>query len=434
MAPNVAVVVLDTLRYDSFRAEFDSLPGVEFTRCYAPSHWTVPSHAGLFVGRSPCELQVHAKSPGLDCDDPTLAERLSAADYRTRMWSANSLLHVNPGFDRGFDEVRGPQNLDPAADHLFNWSGAVADIDATGLRKYLEAGIECVRSDAATVPSVVDMVKRTVFDNGPVSDSRQVRRRFAQTDFAAENEFLFVNLTDAHTPYWPGADGGLDEPVNVVATQSFLPETIDEPHVVDAYRRTAKYLAEQYERLFASLTAEFDYVVTVADHGEMLGEEGWWNHAYGLFEELVHVPCHVWYEGVEDTTVDRPVSLLDVPATVTEAADVSTVGDGYDLLGSGGPSDRPVLTEYHGIIQWLYGQADRYGVDREEYERLEPRLFGIADADGYRFQRNDGDDQFTADDAERVEATLDFETHERHSDQTGISDDVMTQLEELGYA
>jgi arylsulfatase len=350
------------------------------------------------------------------------------------MWTANPQLHVNSGFDRGFDEVRGPQNLDPAADHLFNWSGAVADIDAVGLRKYLAAGLECVRSDAATGRSVWDMAKRTVRGDRPVNDSQQVRRRFAQTDFAAENEFLFVNLIETHTPYWPGPDGGLDEPVNVVVTESFLPETIDEAHVVDAYRRTVKYLAEQYERLFASLTAEFDYVVTVADHGEMLGEEGWWNHAYGLFEELVHVPCHVWHEGVEDATVDRPVSLLDVPATVTGAADVPDVGDGYDLLGSATPSDRAVLTEYHGIIQWLYGQADRYGVDREEYKRLEPRLFGIADTDGYRFQRNDGEDQFTAGDAERVEALLDLETLERRSGRTAVSGDVLSQLEELGYA
>lgn len=434
MASNVAVVVLDTLRYDSFRSEFDFLPGIDFSRCYAPSHWTVPSHAGLFVGRSPSELQVHAKSPALDCPEPTLAERLTEDGYRTRMWSANPQLHVNPGFDRGFDEVRGPQNLDPATDHLFNWSGAAADIDATGVRKYLKAGATCLRSDAATVPSILDMTKRMVGGTQQVSDAQQVLGRLAETNFSDENEFLFVNLIETHTPYWPGPDAGFDEPVNVVVTQSFLPDSVDDEYVIDAYRQTAQYLAKQYKRLFASLTEEFDYVITVADHGEMLGEEGWWNHAYGLFEELVHVPCHVWYEGVEDRTVDRPVSLLDVPATIEAITGIASVGDGYNLLGSDAPSDRAVFTEYHGVLSWLYGQADRYDVDREEYERIESRLFGICDADGYRFQRHDGDSRFTAADQESVTAEIDVRELDLGDVDRDVSEDVLNRLEELGYA
>jgi arylsulfatase len=41
---SVAVVVLDTLRYDTFEEAFDWLPGRRFTQAYAPSHWTIPVH------------------------------------------------------------------------------------------------------------------------------------------------------------------------------------------------------------------------------------------------------------------------------------------------------------------------------------------------------------------------------------------------------
>jgi arylsulfatase len=434
MGPNVAVVVLDTLRYDSFREEFDFLRGIEFQRCFAPSHWTIPSHAGLFVGRSPLAVQVHAKSPALDCEAPTIAERLAAAGYRTRMWTANSQLHINPGWSRGFDEIRGPQNLDPAADHLFNWSGALADIDATGLRKYLEAGMKCLRSDAATLPSVLDMTRRKLSSDRRENDSPKVRRRLAETPMADEDEFLFVNLMETHTPYWPGPDAGFDDPVDVVVSQSFVPETIDEAHVIDAYRRTAQYLAEQYEHLFASLTERFDYVFTVADHGELLGESGWWNHGYGLFEELLHVPCHVWYDGVDDATVDRPVSLLDVPATVAEITGVPRTGDGYDLLGSDAPSDRAIVTEYHGVLPWLLEQTDRFGVDRERFESRDSPLFGLADAAGYRFERHEGDGGFTAADRERIATEFDVRDVDLRHGSTTVSEEAMGRLEELGYA
>ena len=83
MKPNVAVVVLDTLRRDRFREYFDWLPGQFYSRAFSTSHWTVPAHASLFTGKYGSELGVTAKSPSLDCDEITLPEALSAAGYRT---------------------------------------------------------------------------------------------------------------------------------------------------------------------------------------------------------------------------------------------------------------------------------------------------------------------------------------------------------------
>ncbi|MFC5368744.1 sulfatase-like hydrolase/transferase [Salinirubrum litoreum] len=434
MSRNVALIVLDTLRYDAFESEFGFLDGVTFTNCYSPSHWTIPAHASLFTGYSPSEVQAHAKSTALDTPNSTLAEALSAAGYRTRMWTTNVQLNINPGWRRGFDELRGPQNLDPAADDLFNWTEALADIDATGLRKYARAGLECLRSDAATVPSMFDMARRHVTERHTENDSPKVRRRLAETSFGDGNEFLYVNLMEAHTPYWSGQDFGLDEPVDVVVSQSFLPETIDRDRIVDAYGEVVQYLASEYERLFTSLTEQFDCVITVADHGEMLGEGGWWNHGYGLFPELVHVPCHVWYDGVSDRTVDRPVSLLDVPATVAEFTDIQPLGRGYDLLGEDAPNDRAVVTEYHGVLPWLFDQAESYGVDTTEYERRDTPLFGIADADGYRFQRHGRTDELTDTDRDRLDEKVDIRSIDLEHKQTDVSDDAISRLEHLGYA
>lgn len=56
--PNIALIVLDTLRKDSFDEHFDWLPGRRFENAWAPSHWTVPVHASLFTGHYPSEVGV----------------------------------------------------------------------------------------------------------------------------------------------------------------------------------------------------------------------------------------------------------------------------------------------------------------------------------------------------------------------------------------
>ena len=61
--PSILLVVIDTLRADAASAygsaegttpAFDALAatGQLYTRAYAPSPWTVPSHASLFTGSS----------------------------------------------------------------------------------------------------------------------------------------------------------------------------------------------------------------------------------------------------------------------------------------------------------------------------------------------------------------------------------------------
>ena len=104
---NVALVVLDTLRFDAFHEQFDWLPGIRFTNAWATSHWTVPVHASLFAGKYPSELGVHVDNQALDCPEPVIAEQLSETDYTTRAFASNIILARPFGFDRGFDEYAG---------------------------------------------------------------------------------------------------------------------------------------------------------------------------------------------------------------------------------------------------------------------------------------------------------------------------------------
>jgi arylsulfatase len=431
---NVAVVVLDTLRYDTFRAQFDWLPGREYTRAYATSHWTAPVHGSLFTGRYASEIGVHGQSPSLDCPDVVLAEALQEAGYRTRMYSANpQMAQYYDGWDRGFDEFVSYWSFDAYDDDAFDWGTCFEDLDPSGYRSYLRAVGRCLRSDCATLPSLrqgYELYSRSDADGG----ARSLLDRLRATDFG-DDEFLFVNLMETHTPYHPAEPDG--EPVVVVAADAFADEPVDFEAIRRAYDASAAHLSEMYRDIFAELSAAFDYVITLSDHGELLGEHGMVNHTFGLDPELVHVPLVVSGDGL-DGSDDRVVSLLDVHRTVADLAGVDVDSRGQNLLADPDPVDR--LFEYHGLLPFHEQQFERKGVPEAAYRAREEPLVGFVAANGaYAYEthtrgfRSIG--TFPDDPRERLDELV-ADLDERAVDDTdvGVPESTRDRLEDLGYA
>ena len=99
-APNVLLVVLDTVRADHLglygyarptSPNLDRLAtrGVVFDEARSAAPWTLPSHASLFTGRWPHELGVSVKRP-LHEDFPTIAGYLSDHGYATAGFVGNT--------------------------------------------------------------------------------------------------------------------------------------------------------------------------------------------------------------------------------------------------------------------------------------------------------------------------------------------------------
>lgn len=97
---DIAIVILDTLRYDAYLRNFELLDGKKFSHAFSTSHHSIPSHASLFTGRYPSEIGVHVKSPALDCKEATLAEKLRDAGYSTFGLDENGQLATWEGWDR----------------------------------------------------------------------------------------------------------------------------------------------------------------------------------------------------------------------------------------------------------------------------------------------------------------------------------------------
>lgn len=99
-APDIALVVIDTLRSDAPLMHLSQWAGEgrTFATAIAPSSWTLPSMAAILAGR---ELRAnHKRVPD---DWPLLPEVLKAAGYATHAVVANRVLAPDSGTPRGFD-------------------------------------------------------------------------------------------------------------------------------------------------------------------------------------------------------------------------------------------------------------------------------------------------------------------------------------------
>lgn len=105
------------------------------------------------------------------------------------------------------------------------------------------------------------------------------------------------------------------------------------------YRAVARAIDVQFGRMLAGLEAsghaDDTVVLLLSDHGEGLGDGGFWVHSVFLWESLVHVPLMLRVPGVEPRVVDDVVSLVDVAPTLARflVPDASLRGyHGEDLL------------------------------------------------------------------------------------------------------
>ena len=436
-APNVAVVVLDTLRYDRFEKYFSWLDGIRFTNAYSTSHWTGSAHASLFTGQYPSEVGTTHKSRTLEWDGATLPEALQHEGYTTRMFSTNMQIYVWDGWERGFEERFGPDTraVQTTPEGVFDWSKFVATTEATGVKRYANGLLQCLRGGYPLIPSLREgyRIKTT-----ELMDTQAVMNRVQNTTFG-DREFLFINIMDSHKPYSPPKTYRETDRSLGPEIEDGLAGRIDEPSMIkSAYDSCAQYISNAYRHLFADLMKEFDYVVTLADHGEHLGEHGLWAHVYGLNPELTHIPLVISGQGVQSKTVNTPVSILDVHQTVADAASSDVDSRGQNLLGEIEPRDR--LVEYHGLAPGRRQRFEAAGVG-DRYEPMDRPLDAIVSADGYAHETHEDGLEVTGrwshDEAPRrlseLLNSIDRQQVTSGADDTDVSEEVQSRLEELGY-
>jgi arylsulfatase A-like enzyme len=358
-APNVLVIVVDTLRADHVSSygyarpttpNLDGLAqqGVRFDHAISPCSWSLPSHVSLLTGLYQFEHGVGSVQPepwlgwrnkGMG-GFPTLGEALERRGYRTGAFSANrTYFSRDLGFGRGFV-------------HFEDYFQSPSDAFVRTLYGREFARIYLKRSEHSLVKrklrrlGFTSLLDQDAEGSGSYGGAFGVRKRadvvnqevIDWVDGDRQRPFFaFLNYFDVHDPY-----GGPRE----------YPKTSwPQPSELDAYDNGVKYVDNSIGQLMEELgrrgLANNTLVVITSDHGEALGQHHLRTHGKALYWEQIHVPLVIWYTGhvPAGVTVTTPVTNAAIPATI------------MDLLGVGPqspfpPSSLSTLWQTGGVPNW----------------------------------------------------------------------------------
>lgn len=339
-APNVLLLILDTVRaadlslYGYARPTSPELErfaesGTVFDEAFAPASWTTPSHASIFTGRWPHQLDVSWRR-GLGARWPTLTEALRARGYATAAFVANTVYAGwQSGLARGFERFHDyPVSLWTAVEVTSfgrNWYPRLRAIAGRHFR-HLPLLWRLPLPPLPRTRESAEEIGRTFLS---WLDHRTDRAPF----------FAFLNFMDAHMPYVPPDSfrsrfvSPPPRPLSPEAwseapTQRLTPADARPRHEV--YDGCIAYLDSQLGRLLRELgrrgLLENTLVVITADHGDEFAEHGLVNHGYSIYRPSLHVPLVLSFPGrvPAGRRVTAPVSLRNLAATILVLTDPHT--------------------------------------------------------------------------------------------------------------
>jgi len=346
--PNVLFVVWDTTRADRMslygygrpttpKLEAWAKDAVVFDRATSPAIWTLPAHAAMFTGLPPPSIGADERWLWLDDHHLTIAEHFAQHGYDTFSFAANTLLNEDTNLVQGF-RVR-----------LNSYRGKIAKMAKARTReKILPGDLSNELAPGWKRPehgAHNSEWGRAVFkEAAPIGVDAFLawldRRPTAEQPF-----FAFLNLMEAHTPRIPSRAAREqvigDDPDLIargLATDAAhirlhfynfgkQDYTEDELEAIGAvYDATLAELDAETDRLLAGLGSrgllDDTIVVLTADHGENLGDHHLFNHRFALWDTLLHVPLVIRYPALAPRRVTRPVSTIDLFATLSRLAGV----------------------------------------------------------------------------------------------------------------
>lgn len=300
---DIILVTADSIRRD-YTGEFDFLDTFSTGTGVAAAQYTRPSLASLLSSQYEAALTTEVVSP-------TLPEVLSEAGYTCLGFSPTPNTDARFGFDRGFDTYE--TFVEPGN-------------QGSRLREYL---------------SKFDLLRRVYYRFYPPQAKTENRPTDREVvDYAIESfntapspTFLWLHLMESHRPY--GREHGISPELDRKAY--FRPGGLsveEEATIEEAYRGALRRVDDNVEYLLDRLDTASPLFVFTADHGEALGDPGFYfhkGHERSVAECITHVPLVT-----DNVALETPASLLDVSPTVCEACEVTTPSrwDGDSRRGS----------------------------------------------------------------------------------------------------
>ena len=273
---NLLLITIDTLRADRVgfsgsthlkTPHLDSLASrsLVFSRAFAHTTMTLPSHTNILLGATPSYHGVHDNVNFIVRGEfLTLAEHLKTYGYSTGAFLGGFPLDSRFGLDQGFDVYddtfgRGDMRLDQGAN--------------TGERR-----------------------AQAVLDNA----LKWLQGRSSPW-------FLWIHFYDPHDPYAP-------------------PEPFRRQYASSPYDGEVAYVDSVMGNLIRALEGnglfEKTMIVLTGDHGESLGEHGEKTHGYLAYNTTLWIPFFIYYPGSRHQVVRQNVSHIDIFPTVCDGLEI----------------------------------------------------------------------------------------------------------------
>lgn len=371
--------------------------GVRFTNAYTPSPACVPARASMATGRYVHEIGTWSSAEPYRGSPTGWGHRVMSQGRR--VVSIGKLHYRSTEDANGFEPEILPM-------HVLDGIGWTLGLQRTQPLPAYDAPIEFA-DDVGPGESAYTRYDRNVL----AAALNWLREDGTQGDGIPW--VLFVSFVAPHYPLRAPqpffdlyADTELGEPLHPHSVQRNehpvlrgLADFYDyDRHFSDDTRRIARqayyglcsFLDDNIGRLIDALEdnrlSSNTRVLYLTDHGEMLGDHGFWTKCV-MYENSVAVPMILSGPGVpKGIKTDTPVSLIDVGATVLEALGIPTAekgaGPGISLFTSidSPDPDRVIFSEFHdgGAITGVFMvRWDRWNY--VHYVGYPPQLFNIED-------------------------------------------------------
>jgi arylsulfatase A-like enzyme len=270
---NVLLITIDTLRADRlscYSSEHVKTPNIDalaakstvFTRAFALTSTTLPSHANILLGMTPLYHGVHDNLNFKVRDEYlTLAEHLKKEGYATGAFVGAFPLDSRFGLSQGFDTYDGDFGL--------TVSGEVV---------------------SAERPAEEVVIRALEWLNQQKSPW-----------------FLWVHCYDPHDPYEP-------------------PEPYRSQYRSSPYEGEVAYVDSAMKKLFRYLEdrdlMEKTVIAFTGDHGESLVEHGEITHGYLAYNSSIWIPLFIFNPGMKPQVIHHNVSHIDMFPTICDILNI----------------------------------------------------------------------------------------------------------------
>lgn len=301
----VILISIDTLRADHLHCygyerptspNIDALArdGVLFSRVYAPSSWTLPSHVSLLTSLYCFNHQVETGLDRLSPELITLADIFRENGYYCAAFTGGGFLSTVYGYSRGFDLYRDDLG------GVFQQEGAAQVAQAT---------LEWL-NQSKDLPFFLFI--HTYQPHSPYACPYPYKARFLPPEAKWGNLDLIGYL---------GGKQGIFKPLP--------PE--EKENIIALYDGEILYTDEVLiGRLLAALKElglyQQSLIILTSDHGEEFYEHRSWGHGQDLYEESLRIPLIIKFpeNSQANKRIEEAVRLIDVLPTIVDFLKLKT--------------------------------------------------------------------------------------------------------------